>query len=276
MKLFLHLSILLVFSCCAVNFLHSQQIPNLKKLDWQREKINKGLVLKYVHTNQLFDSKQYINVLKVSKKRELSLVYETAILKPTSQFGQEKNALAAVNAGFFDMKAGGSVTFMKVQDEVINQNTTSANDLTQSCIAIDENKRLHVVSDSNALFFEHPENYDDVLYTGPLLLKDRKKMPLEDKAFNSNRHPRTCACTLKSGKTLLLTIDGRNAESQGMSLFEVSDLLQGLKCVNAINLDGGGSTTLWLQGKGVVNHPSDNRTFDAAGERKVANVILIH
>lgn len=276
MKLFLHLSILLVFSCWAVNFLHSQQIPNLKKLDWQREKINKGLVLKYVHTNQLFDSKQYINVLKVSKKRELSLVYETSILKPTSQFGQEKNALAAVNAGFFDMKAGGSVTFMKVNDEVINRNTTSANNLTQSCIAIDENKRLHVVLDSSTLFFERPENYDDVLYTGPLLLKDRKKMPLEDKAFNSNRHPRTCACTLKSGKTLLLTIDGRNAEAQGMSLFELSELLQGLKCVNAINLDGGGSTTLWLQGKGVVNHPSDNRTFDAAGERKVANVILIH
>ncbi|NJK83502.1 MAG: phosphodiester glycosidase family protein [Saprospiraceae bacterium] len=107
-----------------------------------------------------------------------------------------------------------------------------------------------------------------MLYTGPLLLENRKKMPLEDNAFNRNRHPRTCACTLSSGKTLLLTIDGRNMEAQGMSLIELSSLLKALKCVDAINLDGGGSTTLWLKDKGVVNHPSDNRTFDAAGERK--------
>jgi exopolysaccharide biosynthesis protein len=276
MNFFSHPIILLVFFCCVTSLLHGQQTPSLKKIDWQHEKISQGLVLKYAHTNHLFDSKQYINVLKVSKKRQLSLAYETSILKPTSQFGQEKNALAAINAGFFDMKIGGSVTFMKVNDEVINRNITSANNLTQSCIAIDENKRLHIFLDSTTLFFERPENYDDVLYTGPLLIENRKKMPLEDKPFNSNRHPRTCACTLNNGKILLITVDGRNAQAQGMSLFELSDLLQQLKCVNAINLDGGGSTTLWLKSKGIINHPSDNQTFDAAGERKVANVILVH
>ncbi|NJK83501.1 MAG: hypothetical protein HC912_06435 [Saprospiraceae bacterium] len=152
MKFMPHLSILFLLFSCAIFPLHSQQLPNIKKMNWQREKISKGLVLKYLHTDHFFDSKQYINVLEVSKKRQLSLAYETAELKPTSQFGQEENALAAINAGFFDMKAGGSVTFMKVQDQVINQNTTSANNLTQSCIAIDEKKRLHVVSDSSTQF----------------------------------------------------------------------------------------------------------------------------
>ena len=45
---------------------------------------------------------------------------------------------------------------------------------------------------------------------------------------------------------------------------------QDLGCVDAINLDGGGSTTLWLKGKGIVNFPSDE-----TGERPVANVFLI-
>ena len=47
----------------------------------------------------------------------------------------------------------------------------------------------------------------------------------------------------------------------------------------AINLDGGGSTTLYVEGasdNGVVNHPTDNRKFDNKGERKVANAILVH
>ncbi len=278
MKFIFHLICLFSFVFSVASPLQSQptKISSIKKLDWRKEKLAQGLTLKYTHTNQLFDSKQYINVLKVSKKRAFSLVYEAAILKTTSEFGQEKNALAAINAGFFDMKAGGSVTFMKVQDTVINLNTTSAKSLTQSCIAIDENKRLSIVSDSSTLFFAHSENYDDVLYTGPLLIKNKEKMLLEDNPFNSNRHPRTCACTLNNNKILFITVDGRNAQAQGMSLFELSDLLQQLNCVNAINLDGGGSTTLWLKSKGVINHPSDNRVFDAAGERKVANAILVH
>jgi exopolysaccharide biosynthesis protein len=55
-----------------------------------------------------------------------------------------------------------------------------------------------------------------------------------------------------------------------MSLPEVQSFLQDLGCIDAINLDGGGSTTLWINGKGVVNFPSDS-----TGERPVANAILI-
>ena len=48
---------------------------------------------------------------------------------------------------------------------------------------------------------------------------------------------------------------------------------------DALNLDGGGSTTLWLSGAsddGVVNYPCDNGRFDHAGERKVPNILYIH
>ena len=48
--------------------------------------------------------------------------------------------------------------------------------------------------------------------------------------------------------------------------------------LDALNLDGGGSTTLWLSGasdNGVVNYPCDNGRFDHAGERKVPNILYI-
>jgi exopolysaccharide biosynthesis protein len=63
-----------------------------------------------------------------------------------------------------------------------------------------------------------------------------------------------------------------------MTLFELTKLTRWLKSDDAINLDGGGSTTLWINNypeNGVVNYPTDNKKWDHAGERKVANVVLL-
>ncbi|MNQ69182.1 hypothetical protein D3C85_837640 [compost metagenome] len=76
----------------------------------------------------------------------------------------------------------------------------------------------------------------------------------------------------------MLTIDGRNTESAGVSLFELTKLMRWLGCTSAINFDGGGSTTLWVNGmgsNGVINYPTDNKKWDHEGQRKVANVILV-
>jgi exopolysaccharide biosynthesis protein len=92
--------------------------------------------------------------------------------------------------------------------------------------------------------------------------------------FNKSRHPRSAIALTKNNRILLVTIDGRHENSAGMSLFELRKLLGWLKATDAINLDGGGSTTLWVKNK-VVNYPSDNKKWDHEGERKVANVILL-
>ncbi|MBT5426955.1 MAG: phosphodiester glycosidase family protein, partial [Bacteroidetes bacterium] len=91
-------------------------------------------------------------------------------------------------------------------------------------------------------------------------------------------HPRTCI-GITQEDILLIIVDGRHLEAKGMNLHELQDFLSGLDCRDAINLDGGGSTTLWLNTetyKGVANCPSDNKNFDNKGERKVANVILLN
>jgi len=76
------------------------------------------------------------------------------------------------------------------------------------------------------------------------------------------------------GKTeesiLFITIDGRAETADGMTLIELQKYLHDLGCIDAINLDGGGSTTMWTKNKGVVNKPSDKD-----GERPVANAVLI-
>jgi exopolysaccharide biosynthesis protein len=68
----------------------------------------------------------------------------------------------------------------------------------------------------------------------------------------------------------LVTVDGRNpAVSLGMSFTELQRLSKRLGLRSVMNLDGGGSTTMWVDGR-IVNHPSD-----AGGPRKVSDAILV-
>jgi len=114
-----------------------------------------------------------------------------------------------------------------------------------------------------------------ILGGGPQLIKNGRvaitnvpeKIP---SAFVNDGHPRTAIARLASGKILLLTVDGRQAsESIGMSLPFLAKLLLELGAVQAMNLDGGGSTTMVIRNK-VVNKPSDQ-----TGERPVSDAILV-
>jgi exopolysaccharide biosynthesis protein len=82
------------------------------------------------------------------------------------------------------------------------------------------------------------------------------------------RHPRTAVAKLRDGKFLMITVDGRSESSGGISLYDLAKLLLELGAIDAMNLDGGGSTTMYLEGK-VVNQPSDKE-----GERKVSDAII--
>lgn len=88
--------------------------------------------------------------------------------------------------------------------------------------------------------------------------------------FVTDRHPRTAIGKLKDGRMLLVVVDGRQPNySTGMSLLSLAELLLEFGAVEAINLDGGGSSAMVLEGK-LVNKPSD-----AAGERAVSDVLKI-
>ena len=83
------------------------------------------------------------------------------------------------------------------------------------------------------------------------------------------RNPRTIAGVDAQGRTLLVTADGRQTTSLGLSIKEAADVAQSLGMIDALNLDGGGSTAMVVDGQ-VVNSPSD-----AAGERAVGDAFTL-
>ena len=91
-----------------------------------------------------------------------------------------------------------------------------------------------------------------------VLVKDGRRWFASDGSrFAEARHPRTMSGVTRDGTTLLVTVDGRQpGHSAGMTLQEATDFMLGLGAVQAVNHDGGGSTTFVVRGK-VVNRPSD-------------------
>jgi exopolysaccharide biosynthesis protein len=110
---------------------------------------------------------------------------------------------------------------------------------------------------------------------GPQLIKSGK-IAITDKqekmtpGFATDRHPRTAIAKLESGKLLLVTVDGRQpGVSAGMTLEMLAEVLLEFGAVDAMNLDGGGSTTMVIHNR-IVNRPSDQ-----TGERPVSDAILV-
>jgi exopolysaccharide biosynthesis protein len=258
-------------------------VAQLPTLEWIERPVAKGLIWKQIHTDALFSSRQNLNLLEVDpRKRTFSIAWSPDTLIATSTFASKSMSLSAVNAGFFDTKKGGSVTLLKVNGKVINRSNEKhvqdKSEILKGALIIGKGKKTRIeAAGPDSIYLR--KKYQSVLLTGPLLLLNGEPVKLAKRAFNDNRHPRTCACITDAGKVLLLTADGRTDQAYGLSLPELTDLMQSLGCKDAVNLDGGGSTTMWVSGQpfnGIVNMPCDNKLFDHLGERKVANAVLIH
>ncbi len=90
---------------------------------------------------------------------------------------------------------------------------------------------------------------------------------LSSPTFVTSRHPRTLIGVDRRGDIWLAVVDGRQASSVGMSFADLQRLADRLQLTDALNLDGGGSSTMVVQGQ-VINQPSD-----ASGPRAVSDAI---
>ncbi len=118
-----------------------------------------------------------------------------------------------------------------------------------------------------------PAGVDQSVGGTPVLVRDgRRWVPEAGDGFVAGRHPRTIIGWTRDGEVLLVTVDGRQpGYSEGMSLAEAANLMVELGAVEALNLDGGGSTTFVVSGS-VVNLPSDRLVRDQRGREAVMPV----
>jgi hypothetical protein len=138
--------------------------------------------------------------------------------------------------------------------------------------ATDEATMLLALSPGTPMELRWTSGWDDVfdMVGGiPMLVRDGKVVVQPCSSSFCRRNPRTAIGWTGAGEILLVVIDGRQRRwSVGASLVEMARVMRNLGAVQALNLDGGGSSTMVVEGE-VVNRPSDGH------ERRITNAVVI-
>ncbi|MGB3965414.1 MAG: phosphodiester glycosidase family protein, partial [Planctomycetota bacterium] len=214
----------------------------------------------------LFGAPQSLTVLDVRPEAARFDVVAPERRTRTSAIAIAAGALAAINGGFFAIETTGkSLGLLRLDNALV----VPAN-ADQASVGIARDRRLHLATRPAG---DWPEMFE-ALGAGPMLLAGGEVVDHGERG-RTRRHPRSAVGLRADGSVVLLAIDGRTGMATGTTFEETAHVLQELGCVDAVNLDGGGSTTLWVAGLGVQNFPCDNKRYDHDGERAVANALLL-
>lgn len=252
----------------------------LLNASWKIDTLERGMILKTAQLENLFGAKQFISILEIPADAPLNLklCYEKNRTR-TSVQAQKHHALAAVNGSFFDMGKHNPICYLRIDGKTVGRNLPGADTIRrkyyQTGTLVLLNGRPRIYRTGVNRHWEDSLSNTDIMTAGPLLIYKGERQPMrQDRTFVTDRHNRTAIGIKQDGTVCLVTVDGRSRMSAGMSLDELSSTLSWWGCVDALNFDGGGSTTLWVKNK-IVNYPSDNGRFDHQGERKVSSCLLV-
>ena len=266
----------LIFNAFGVEPKDSITIVNTK---WKIITTKDGLTHKQAQIHDLFGSTQSINLIefKPSSKHKIAIAGNKGMIK-TSLQAKTHNAQAAINGTYYNMESGASTGFYKVNKTTIDS-TSVSEFATRINGAIKVSRSgVKIIEWNSQIEQNYKNSKGSVLASGPIMLEHGKLSDLSrcSASFVESRHPRSAIFTKRNGEVVFLTVDGRSkGNADGMSIIELAYLIKVLGGYDALNLDGGGSTTLWLKDYGILNYPSDNGKFDHEGERSVSNIIYV-
>ncbi|HHW46843.1 MAG TPA: phosphodiester glycosidase family protein [Clostridiales bacterium] len=186
----------------------------------------------------------------------------------TSVIAEKNNAILAINGDFYGAQPEGYV----IRNGELYRSS-----------AVKKNEDLVIYADGTFGIIKESDisaeellnaGAQQVLAFGPALLKDREISVSEkfevDKALESN--PRTAIGFINDLHYVFVVSDGRTKESKGLSLYQLAEFMKTLGVKTAYNLDGGGSSTMYFNGR-VINRPTtDGKTFE---ERRVSDIVYI-
>lgn len=277
---------IIVLALCSLGVLKGQTVSDslaIVSAGWETVNQQKGIVHKHAFIPQLYQTPQTISLIEIDPREGMKLgIAISETMKKTSEIALEHNAVAAINGSYFDMKRGNSVCFLKVGRQVVDTTTLAEFQQRVNGAVYERKGKMKLMRWNRQIEKKYKGRVGTILASGPFLLEDGKVCDWASCGtdFIQTKHPRSAVCITKDGKILFVTVDGRFPEhAGGVNIPELAHLLRILGGKDALNLDGGGSTTLWLSGApdaGVVNYPCDNRRFDHVGERGVPNILYIY
>ncbi len=195
-------------------------------------------------------------------------VYGRNVTDETSSIASGVSAILAINGDYYGSQQRGYV----IRNGVLYRSTAASG---RQDLVIYADGSFGIITEGQISAEELlAKGAQQVLSFGPGLIKNGKVSVSSSyevaKAMNSN--PRTAIGVIDELHYVFVVADGRTAESEGLSVYELAQFMQSLGVQTAYNLDGGGSSTMYFNGN-IVNNPTTNgRTIR---ERSVSDIVYI-
>lgn len=241
------------------------------------ETIREGIEWTSTETTWLGEPRS-LNVLSIkpSEKNKIGIFYKSLYGTSTSSQAISLGALAAINAAYYGGTAHDG--FVRVDGVVkVAGGRDCSSFFADGAFMIDDNVPSICAVNGNA--GAEALSSKNVVGSGPLLIQNGNVQSVNMTSdHNTTSHPRTAIGITKDKRLLFVTVDGRfPGLAVGMSSELLARYMKILGAHFALNLDGGGSTTMWIKDKGVVNHTSQGGTssWNNPQERSVGSIIYV-
>ena len=220
-----------------------------------------------------YDTSIYVADVNVSSAQYLQTAlaqnsYGRNVTETTSQMAKNHDAILAINGDYYGSQENGYV----IRNGILYRSSASRD---QEDLVIYEDGSFGIILEEEISADQLLEDGAmQVLSFGPALLTDGMIAVSENEEVGRAKasNPRTAIGIIDSCHYLFVVSDGRTEESEGLSLYQLSEFMEELGAIIAYNLDGGGSSTMYFNGE-VVNHPTtDGRNIT---ERSVSDIVYI-
>lgn len=220
-----------------------------------------------------YDTSIYVADVQVSSPEYLKTAlaqsaYGRNVTQKTSEMAEENHAILAINGDYYGAQEKGYV----IRNGVIYRDTASDG---QEDLVLYQDGSLEVIQEDEITAQELlDQGAQQVLSFGPALLENSTISVSQNEEVGKAKasNPRTAIGVIDNLHYVFVVSDGRTSESTGLSLYQLAEFMKGLGVTTAYNLDGGGSSTMYFNGK-IINNPTTNgKTIQ---ERSVSDIVYI-
>lgn len=227
-----------------------------------------------ITTVREYDTEIYIADVKINsidylKTAFANNTYGRNIKQTTSTIASNNNAILAINGDYYGFRNYGYV----LRNGTVYRSTERSSGDDEDLV-INSDGSFSIINESTSNLEEIASRGAlQVLSFGPALINNNSISVTTSSEVSQSQssNPRTAIGVIDNLHYVFVVSDGRTSASAGLSLYELAEVMQGLGCSTAYNLDGGGSSTMYFNGK-VVNNPTDGMT---SGERSVSDIVYI-
>lgn len=216
----------------------------------------------------------YVVDIKVSDPSYLKTAlandtYGRNITEKTSEMATNNQAILAINGDYYGFRSTGYV----IRNGVMYRDTAS--DKSQQDLVIDDKGDFSIIDESNVTANDLiSQGAQQVLSFGPSLIEDSQITVSENEEVGQSMssNPRTAIGQIDTNHYVIIVSEGRTDDSEGLSLYQLAEQFKTLGAKTAYNLDGGGSSTLYFNGKVINQTVGGSR---GGNERSVSDIIYI-